>query len=151
MPIYYAVKLQDSDMDWNGAVQTKNSFFSIFCQEKTYNIRVRDLTSAFIKTEKFAIFDDEKNALNYLKLHQCFASVAIYAYYTYPIFKVETKNKLYFNDNEFIELTNNNLKPIKGKLLHLDHKCSLPESGPWFDLEKPSKSIIYDAQFTCSK
>lgn len=150
MPMYYAIKSPQSNspaFDREGAVQTNNYLYSMFCQAKTYNIRVRDLLFAFEATKDFFVFQDESYALKYMKKHT-FSEKQNNKYYTYPLYQVEIKKHLDFNNENMLALPEQGIRPVAGRLLELDTHLPLDrKNGMYYRLDNPVlDNILYESQ-----
>ncbi|MGQ3891277.1 hypothetical protein [Legionella sp. CNM-4043-24] len=151
---YFAIteSINDDISFGSGTVSTKNPIASIFFST-TFNIRKKDLISAFNKTEKFLVFSSESAMLDYFDQNPAFSGTSTLHFETAPLFIVGSEIELSFDNNDFIELEPSNLQLIAGKLRQLDSEYQLSNNLPYFDLTSKtnnieSNEIIHPSKFT---
>lgn len=151
MTTYYAFSKPESNLEdlfpRKGTVSTINPFVSIFITT-SYNIRVRDLTNAFNKTENFLIFSSESAAIEYFNEHLNFAGTSTLSYETPPLFKVEVKEEIQLNKEGYAQIDRDKLVPIAGKLLWLDHNYVVNKNAPYVELSAGPDTIVHASKFT---
>jgi hypothetical protein len=148
---YFATIKPDDCVFTSGAVSTKNPILSLFFST-TYNIRKKDLISAYERSKELLVFPSQKRMLNYVDQHPVFPGTNICHFETAPIFKVASEYPINFEDKIFVTIKSQNLKLIGGKLRNLDYDYKISIDVPCADLspEVPAEEIIHPSFTNCT-